>query len=77
MKLKTIKWRRKWLSDKSGYWEEAKIGILTLSVSEGMWDISANGLWCIIGSGHCRSIEEGKRKAEAWLKRQINKIVEE
>ena len=75
MKLKPIKWRRKWLSDKSGSWEEARMGMFTL--------VSGGALWIIMGrndytlaSGKCRSVADGKRKAEEWLKKQINKVVE-
>lgn len=77
MKLKPIKWRRKWLSDKSGSWEEASTGIFMLSAGEACWDVSTvhpNG-W--IRAGKCRSISDGKRKAEAWLQKQITKIVED
>jgi len=75
VKLKPVKWRRKWLSDHSGSWEEARLGMFTL--------VSGGALWIIMGRndytlarGNCRSVEDGKRKAEKWLTKQIGRVAE-
>lgn len=75
MKIKPIAWKRRWLSDRSGSWMEAKAGIFELCATESIWSV---GMIRFLHehSGKCRSIEDGKRKAEKWLKTQINKIVE-
>lgn len=76
MKLKPITWRRKWLSDRSGSWEEASLGIFTLTAQKAVWGVGIVSTWADVAHGSCRSVDDGKRKAEKWLTKKLKEVAE-
>jgi hypothetical protein len=74
MRLKPIRWRKRWLSDKSGSWEEARLWIFTIVAGEDKWAVFSND--DEIKRGRCHSTDNGKRKAEAWLLKKIKEVAE-